>query len=230
MRKFLTWILVLTLAGLAGYAGWILYDLGKLHGAEDLKALRTEHALLERVHKKLVKESEALRERVAILDRSSQIDRLAAKEVQDKLGSLQEDLQEARVEIEFYRGIVAPGDVKPGLRIYRFTLKNGSQPGQFRYDLVLTQLKRNDRYVKGLVNWKIVGTVDDEIHELDLAAVTKSETGPLKFRFRYFQHFTGVISLPEGYKPQAVILSIKATGKKAPEPVEQTFEWPAAET
>ncbi|MGD2055858.1 MAG: hypothetical protein PVJ15_03555 [Gammaproteobacteria bacterium] len=226
----LKWLLAFFLIAVLGYAAWHLYDYGKLQGADELQGLRTEYGVLKGVHARLMKETVGLRERLAILERSSQIDRQAAQQVQDELGVLQEELQAAREEVEFYRGIVSPGDVKPGLRIHRFTLSNGLRPRQYHYDLVLTQLKRNDRYVDGLVSLKIIGQQGEEASVLDLADVSAGDTGQLGFHFRYFQHLGGVITLPEGYRAQELVLSVKATGKKAPEPVEQRFAWPAAES
>jgi len=213
-----------------GYAAWWLYDLGKLHGVTELQSLRQEHARLEDAYENLVDESESLRERVAILDRSSRIDRQAAQDVQNELGALQDELQSVRGEVGFYRGIVSPGDVKPGLYLHRFELTSGLQPGEFNYDLVLTQLKRNDRFIKGAVEWEIIGEVDGEQKQLDLAAVTDGKVGKLNFRFRYYQHLNGVVTLPEGFHAQEVKLSVRVTGKNAQRPVEQVFAWPAYES
>lgn len=229
-RKFLIETAVLLMIAVLGYAAWWLYDLGRLHGVTELAALRKEHALLQGVHDRLISESEALRERLAILDRSSRIDRQAALDLQSELVTLQEELQTAREEVEFYRGIVAPGDVKPGLRLHRFTLRSGPLPGQYQYDLTLTQLKRNDRYVAGTVRWRIIGEIDNEARELDLAAVAEDGAEALEFRFRYFQRLTGVVSLPDGFQAQEVKLSIRTTGRNASGLIEQVFEWPATES
>ena len=226
MGNLLQQALLLLVIGLAGYAGWWLYDLGKVHGVDELKTLRTTHRTLETLHGKAVSERNALRDRVAILERSSQVDRQAAQAVRDEMGALQEELQAAREEIKFYRGIVSPGEGNQGLRIHNFTLTRGLQAGEYQYDLVLTQLQRNDRYVSGKVLWNITGKQDDEVSELGLAAVTESGTKSLEFRFRYFQHLTGVITLPEGFIAHKVELTVRATGKKAPEPVAEVFDWP----
>lgn len=210
--------------GVALFAAWWLYDLGKLRGVGELAGLRTEHAILEKRYGKLSREASQLRDRVAILDRSSQIDRQAALDVQADLGRLEEELQAAREEVEFYRGIVAPGDVQPGLRIHRFTLEEGGVPGEYHYDLVLTQLRRNDHYVTGVVDWKISGSMVGEQGELALAGVTKPSVEQLKFRFRYFQDLGGKITLPVGFEAEQVILSVKPEGKLPA--VEQTFDWP----
>jgi hypothetical protein len=227
-RKNLRRVVMLSLVGLAGYLGWQLYDFGKLRGVEELKSLRTEHAELRKQQRDLIQESDALRERNAILERSSQIDQQAAQDIQEELASLQDEVQAAREEVEFYRGIVAPGDVTPGLRIHRFELNIGLRPGEYHYDLVLTQMKHNDRIVTGLVEWQIIGKNGNETRELNLTAVTQPATGHLDFRFRYFQHLTGIITLPEGFLAQQVVLSIRTTGKNALEPIEQSFEWPIA--
>ena len=221
--------MLLSLAVL-GYAAWWMYDLGSVHGVPELESLRQEHAQLEDTYEILVNESESLREQVAILDRSSSIDRKAAQDVQDELGALQDELQFVRGEVEFYRGIVSPGDVKPGLYLHRFELVSGPHPGQFHYDLVLVQLKRNDHYLKGIVEWEILGEVDGEQKQLDLAAVTDDKVGNLNFRFRYYQHLKGVVTLPEGFRAQEVRLSVSVTGKNAQGPVEQVFAWPAYES
>jgi hypothetical protein len=226
MHKLLVQALLLVVISLTGYVGWWLYDLGKVHGVDELKTLRTAHRALETLHGKTVSDRNALRDRVAILERSSQVDSQAAQAVRDELGMLQEELQAAREEIKFYRGIVSPGEGNQGLRIHNFTLTSGLQAEEYQYDLVLTQLQRNDRYVSGEVFWKIIGKQDDAVSELGLAAVTEPGTESLGFRFRYFQHLTGVITLPEGFVAHKVELTVKANGKKAPEPIAGVFDWP----
>jgi len=221
-------VILLFLAGLAGYGEWWLYDFGKLGGAEELKSLRTEHAELRRHYRDLNKESDALRERNTILERSSQIDQQAARDIQEQLASLQEELQAAREEVEFYRGIIAPGDADSGLRIHRFELTPGLQSDEYHYDLVLTQMKQHDRIVTGLVEWRIIGRNGNETRELKLSDVSRPEAGHLDFRFRYFQHLTGTISLPRGFQAVEVVITVRSTGKDAFEPVEQSFEWPVA--
>ena len=217
---------LVALAVLAGLSvpGWWLYDLGKLHGVVGFAELRSENQTLQRRNTGLEDEVETLRARVAVLERSSQIDQQAAQAVKSDLGRLEEDLQAAREEVEFYRGIVAPGDVNPGLRIHRFLLEPGLAEGEYRYELVLTQLKHNDRAVSGEVGWKIAGTRAGEPDSLDLAAVTDSEASQLRFRFRYFQELTGTLHLPAGFTADRVELTVRPEGKQ--QPVVQHFDWP----
>jgi hypothetical protein len=229
-RNYLMWGGILAALGVLVGTGWWLYDMGKLRGVAELGTLRTEYAVLKRLHEKTYKENRKLREKVAILERSSQIDRQAAEDVKADLGQLEEELQASREEIEFYRGIISPGDVKSGLRIHRFSLQNGVAAGEYRYELVLTQLKHNDRYVSGVVEWKITGMIEGEPGEFSLVDVTSPAVKQLKFRFRYFQDLAGTLTLPKGFVAEQVELRIRpeGKGKGKPDPVAQTFDWPVA--
>jgi hypothetical protein len=224
-HKYMTRVAVISLAGLAGYGGWWLYDFGKLKGADELRLLRTEHAELRRHYRDLNRRYISLRERGTLLESSSRIDQQAARAVQEQLAHLQEALQAAREEVKFYRGIMAPGDVPSGLHIHRLELTRGLQSDDYHYDLVLTQMKHHDRIVTGQVEWKIIGNNGGETRELKLSDVTRPEVDHLGFRFRYFQHLTGIIRLPKGFRARMVVLSVKATGKDAVDPVEQSFDW-----
>jgi hypothetical protein len=226
-HKYMIRIVVLSLAGLAGYGGWWLYDFGKLTGVDELGSLRKEHAELRRHYRDLNRRYISLRDRNTILESSSRIDQQAARDIQQQLANLQEELQAANEEVKFYRGIMAPGDVHAGMRIHQFELTPGVQSDDYHYDLVLTQMKHHDRMVTGLVEWKIIGNNGGEARELKLSDVTRPEVDHLDFRFRYFQHLTGIISLPEGFRARVVVLSVKTTGKNAVDPLEQSFEWPA---
>jgi hypothetical protein len=224
-RKYMTRVVVLSLAGLAGYGGWWLYDFGKLKGADELGSLRTEHAELRRHYRDLNRRYISLRERNTILESSSRIDQQAAKDIQLQLATLQEELQAANEEVKFYRGIMAPGEGPSGLHIHRLELTRDLQPDAYHYDLVLTRMEHHDRIVTGQVEWKIIGNNGGETRELKLSDVTSPEVDHLGFRFRYFQHLTGIIRLPRGFRARVGKLSVKATGKDAVEPVEKSFEW-----
>ena len=215
---------------LAVYALWWLYDLGKLNGVAELESLRDRHADLRARNVNLADDNRSLQGRVAILERSGEIDRKAAEEVQNDLGGLEQELQAAREEVEFYRGIVAPGDVQSGLHIHRFALKLDVVPGRYRYDLVLTQLKHNSRAVSGVVDWKVAGFILGDPGELSLKGITRPAVKQLKFRFRYFQALSGLVTLPEGFEATKVTLTVKPAGNKKQGPVEQEFDWPGVDS
>lgn len=228
LRDYLTLLAGVAAIGLAVYGLWWLYDFGKLNGAVELAELRTGHAGLMEQNIRLLRENESLNGRIAVFERSAVIDREAIEDVSNDLARLEEELQAARQEVEFYRGIVSPGAVQSGLRIHRFKLKQDVLPGRYVYTLVLTQLAQHKRFVSGVVYWRISGLMMGEPGELGLAGVTNPAVLQLKFRFRYFQSLSGVITLPEGFEATQVTLAVAPAGKAGQESVEQVFDWPEA--
>ena len=226
LRDYLILLIGVVAIGLAMYGVWWLYDIGKLHAVAELESLRTGHATLKEQNLRLLRENKSLTGQVAVFERSAVIDRQAIADVRDDLAGLEEELQAAREEVEFYRGIVSPGSVQSGLRIHRFKLKQDALPGRHVYNLVLTQLTQKNRPVSGVVDWRISGFMLGEPGELALAGVTRPSVQQLKFRFRYFQALSGVITLPEGFEASYVTLTVTPAGTGGQQTVEQVFDWP----
>ena len=225
MRTWMRPVAIVLFVALLLLALWSLYDLGKLHGVVELESLRSEHTVLKKRYAALLENSESRARRLAVFERSARIDRQAAEDVKNELAGLEKELQAAREEVEFYRGIVAPGSVQSGLRIHRFRLESDARPGRYTYNLVLTQLKQNRRTVSGVVDWKISGYMQEAPDELGLAEVTQPPVDYLDFRFRYFQSLSGEIILPDGFDATQVALTIRPSGGGIKSAV-QVFDWP----
>lgn len=219
------WLTLLPIAILLGYSTW-LYDYGKRNASAELVELRQAHKLLQAKFADLKKEKQSLARRSAILERSSQVDRQANLGVRNDVVALQDELLDVRKELELYRGIISPGDVKPGLRVQRLDIQSGEQDGLFLFDLTLTQVKRNGRSAQGVVGLEVLG--DDNGHSAILVFEKLADNGkkPLKFKFRYFQHFQGEIRLPQEFKPRRISVKITPQGKKRPPAVKKEFDWP----
>jgi hypothetical protein len=227
-RTWQPWVLSGMVLALLAYGSWQIYSLGLVNGATELAELRGKYGQLLKRAAALQQTTTELREHAAVLERSSQIDRQASIEVRHDLESLQDELHAAREEIEFYRGIVSPGDGKPGLRIHRFELQPEGNTGVFRFNLVLTQLRKNDRIVQGEVRMDISGHQAGKEVVLKLADVIQSKSGHVQFKFRYFQHLTGNLLIPEGFEPRELLLVIEPSGKKHPPRIEEHFKWPVS--
>ena len=220
------WLALGVLAGLALLGAWLAFNFGKQYAGEELVRLEAARDRLEAQIETLEQHNRELRERVAVLEKSSEIDRLANLEVRNSYADLQNELLELRRELEFYRGIVSPGDAKAGLRIQRFELVPGSQAGHFDYNLTLTQLKRNDRYARGSIAIEVEGLQDGKPVTLPLSALAADGVAKLKYKFRYFQHFSGELVLPDKFTPQRVTVRLQPRGKGQPAGVDTTIDWP----
>jgi len=218
-------ILILLVVVAAGLGAWWLYDSGKLAGGQELVQLRARSRDLQAQVKTLSRRNDKLQARLAVVQRSSQVDRQAYKNVKGELASLQDKVLKQREELAFYRGILAPGEVKAGLHIQGFKVDYGEAANTYHYQLVLTQLRRYERWIKGTVDLSVIGTEDGKSRRLPLSRVSEPRTKALKFRFRYFQNLEGDMHLPKGFVPQTVEVKVRPAKRHA-SAVERTFDWP----
>ncbi len=62
---------------------------------------------------------------------------------------------------------------------------------------------------------------------LSLTEIADLDSYPLKFRFRYFQDLSGVITLPLEFQPISIVVTAQRRGTNAGD-LERTFTWIAS--
>lgn len=203
-------------------AGWGLYIWGAEHaGFDRLQASEKKRSLLDTIQHQKRTETE-LRDKVALLERSAQVDKKAHVDVNDSLKGLQQEILELRGEVSFYRGIVAAKESSAGLRIENLRLAKVAGEGLYHYKLVLTQVLKNHKTVRGRVNVKIEGLLNGKAKKVSLASVSVVGKKKLDFKFRYFQKFEGDIRLGPGFVPRSVHVQVKPRKRKE---IISTFDW-----
>jgi cell division protein FtsB len=174
-------------------------------------------------------ENANLRRQIAILDRSSVMDQQANAEVQGTITSLRERVAQLEEDIVFYRQVVAEETEDTGLMIGQLDLDATTDPGRFRYKLVMRQKDADgDTFLVGHVNVNLVGLLDEEQVILALRDISEAEDElDIRLRFKYFQNIEGELALPEGFQPDRVQIAAVST-----EPVSKTisedFGWVVA--
>lgn len=221
------WLVTAVALVVLASAGYMLFQRGVRHAGLELDRLDQQRIELERHLKEELSANAELRQQLAILERSSEIDQRASLDVRDEFSALQDKVQTLRKELAFYRGIVSPSDNKAGLKIQRFDLRPGVLAGRYTYKLTLTQVKRNDRFVQGVIEMDVEGLQDGESKVLSFTGLRVDNGDVLKFKFRYFQDFEGEIQLPTSFDAQRVTIRVGTTGKDRLPELEKTFDWPA---
>jgi chromosome segregation ATPase len=115
-------------------------------------AIRASQRVLSQKHQTVEKENETLREKVAMLERSIQIDQKAHAEVQAHIKELQNQLLDQKEELEFYQAILESAGAGQGVRVQGFRIEPAQEQGDYRYRLVLTHLAKEGAGVKGEVS------------------------------------------------------------------------------
>jgi len=220
------WLGLAVAAVLLASAGYLLFQRGMHYAGTELAWLEQRNAQLKQKLETEHDANERLRQQLAIVERSSEIDRRASQEVRNDFSALQQRVQKLRQDLAFYRGIVSPADNRTGLSIQRFELKPASANGRYRFNLMLTQVKRNERYVRGVIEIDVEGVEDGKSKVLSFSRLSTDRHKALKFKFRYFQDLEGEMVLPPVFSPQRLTIRVKPSGKKHPPGVEKTMEWP----
>lgn len=201
-------------------AAWLLYEYGRSSaGFRVLEAHQREAALSEQAAA-LQADNDRLQAQVALLEKSSGIDRQAYEEINRTLADLQNEMLEMRQEVAFYRGIVNAEEAAAGLQIQSLRLRQ-DEGASYRYRLAFTHLSSARARVQGRVDMTFIGMRGGEEVEIGAAGLV-GEGEALRFRFRNFQELRGVLDLPGGFLPLRVHVRAVPTEGRA---IERTFSW-----
>jgi len=223
IQRVVIWIVSLLLLVGGSYG---LYFWGNFSAGHDRQAALSREDGFKGAIRELERQNLELRDRVALLDRSTQMDQQAYQDVNSNLRALQEEVLELREEVAFYRGIVSPQEAASGLRIERIELENtGTSERLFHYQLVLTQVLKNQRNASGTVSFSVQGTQNGKPRTFDLGDVSVQKLRSQSFKFRYFQKIEGDVMLPEEFIPRSIEVTINHGRNKN---ISKAFNWDAA--
>ena len=157
---------------------------------------------------------------------SSDVQRAASNSLRQDLTAAHNVTARLREEVTFYKGLMSPSSIADGLQVAELELLAADGEREFRYQLLLTQIALRRSYIAGDVRVDVIGRYADAKSDdqavLSLTELAEVKNYPLKFRFRYFQDLTGQIALPEGFKPQRLLVTANESGKA---PLQVSFEW-----
>jgi len=205
---------------------WAAYYFGQHNAGFNQLAANDTQTRLEQEISNLEQDKVSLKDQLTLAQRSNQVDGQAYQQVKNDLKLLQQEILELREEVSFYRGIVAPRESSAGIRIERLDLEKDSEGGLFRYNLVLTQVLKNDRTVRGVAKATLKGVKDGRPKSYNLIKLADKKKKSLEFKFKYFQKFNGSIVLPKGFSAREVLVEVDPHRRKK---IQQTFQWPGTE-
>lgn len=162
--------------------------------------------------------------------------RQASNALREEMTQEHERTAHLQEEMTFYKGLMSPSSLAKGLQVAELELAPSVDDGTYSYKLLLTQVALRRSFIAGEVRFDVIGgfgeadTSDADFDRADklesvlsLTELTDMKTYPLRFRFRYFQDLAGQITLPEGFVPTKVLITVNQNGK---EPLQVTFPWP----
>lgn len=202
---------------------WISYEYGrKVAGFDSASADAYISQLQSQLEESQAEIIESTR-RATMIERNSRIDDDASVQLKTSLAQAQNEALELKKELSFYKSIVAPETGSRNLAIQTIQLKQNEE-GAYEYKIMVSQRGRNDQFARGTVEVSIEGVKKGQPLTLQLAEVSKDTKKPLKFGFKYFQNFEGVMTLPEAFQPDYLHIKVNPSSGKI-KAVDEQFAW-----
>ena len=207
-----------------GITCWGIFEYGRNRGGFDhLQARKDVEALVEQISILDARVDELMSEN-AHLASSSEIDATASKQVSEKLSQLNDEMLELKEELVFYRSLLSPTELQPGLQILGVQMIKDGSSNAYNYKIVLTQRHNGNQLATGDVNVQVSGLQSGKAMQLDLAEVTASSGNEMSFRFKNFQSLEGRLVLPENFQPKDVLVNVNPTTRGIKQ-IERSYEW-----
>ncbi len=166
--------------------------------------------------------------KATMLERNRRIDEDASTQLKETLANTQGEVLALKKELSFYQNIFSPEQGSRSLAIQKMQIK-ANAAGGYDYKIMVIQRGRNDQFARGTVEVSIEGLSKGQPLTLQLAEVSNDiskfmKSGPMKFGFKYFQNFEGVIILPEAFQPNSIRVKVKP-GKGKIKAIDEQFSW-----
>lgn len=161
--------------------------------------------------------------RQVVVEREADVLRRANHLLREHESERQAELGQLQSELDFYSRLAGTGGAQSGLDIYRAEVIPTDSTRVFQFILTLTQNIRRAAIISGRARVDIEGTMDDRPMTLYWSQVSDGETPEPSFRFKYFQQVESYLTLPEGFSPIRLLVTLEAKGQR--KPVIRNYNW-----
>lgn len=210
--------------------GVFAYWLGGYQATHKNTHLRSANETFEEQVIRLRSENNQFRQQMTILESSSKIDREAVNNVRLVVRELEEEKARLKNELAYYKNILAPEDMRPGVRVAGLDLEQGNNPNRYRMRLVISQIARDNPVLRGTVAVTLEGkNSNGEVQHLSLLKLAGFEDESTPLGFRYFQALPSSrgfmeFDLPGGFAPKNIRVNLSV--RRGPNRnVEKIYGW-----
>ncbi len=203
--------------------GAVIFEYGRYQGGFDSEAAAVETQGLNDQIVILNSRIDELTLENAQLASDSEIDATANEQVTGKLRQLNEEILELKEELVFYRSLLTPAELEPGLQILGVQMSNKGK-SQYGYKVVLAQRRNRNRLASGNVSVEVVGLQDGRTTRLYAKDLINNSEKALAFRFKNFLSLEGQLTVPGDFTPQNILVGVNPR-ERGLKRVERSFKW-----
>jgi hypothetical protein len=200
LGAFRSALLLLLVIVICLYSG---YRVGNFYHGYQVKTLAQQQTRLSKLYEKNVQQNS----QINTLEVELEVERMANQHSQELLKIMESEHYEVKKELAFYEKVMAPEKTADGLAIDRMMVHPTASPHHFRFQIVLMQQQVRKRFVKGYVDFTLLGSLYNKPSELKLSNISVSTKKDLSFSFQYFQIVEGEFTLPDDFLPEKLELA-----------------------
>ena len=222
------WLLIaIIFTVVLGYLGWRVYHLGNTQlVADNRKIERQVEELVDRIER-ISEERDNLRQQVATLERSAQVDKEASRQLRSNLSKLQAERLELKEELTLLETIATGKTPGTRLNVSDFSVRKLASESRYSYNMTVTLSPEQKKAVSATISIRLSGTGGKGAKELNLLELDKKQSKSLKIKFKHLYMIEGEFGLPDGFKPDLVTIDIK-TNNESVESLTRSFPWEAS--
>jgi len=167
-------------------------------------------------------------QQVMTLERDRIVDKVAVESSRKAIKEMEEQLHRMGKEIAFYKSVMSPESDVKGLHVQGLDISRGGQANEYVVSWVMTQVGKNDAFLAGATNLRLVGSTAGVPGVLEMSEVAEQKV-KVKFKFRYFQNVSMDIVVPAEFVVEKIEIAAQSDGKK-PQSITREFDWIIQET
>ena len=180
------------------------YRLGNFYHNFQTQKIQKQEQQLNRLYEKLSVQKSQLN----MLEVELNIEQLANDNAKNFIKELEQNTVDLKTELAFFEKIMAPENEIDGIVLDDFKVRFTNSERRFLFESIVIQQQKSKRYAKGYIELEIVGSLNSESQKLPLSDISTLQQKDLSFSFKFFQHIEGYFTLPEGFIPEKVLVSV----------------------
>ena len=166
---------------------------------------------------------EAQKSRAAVAEREAGVMRQANNILRASERERQDEIAGLRADLAFYRRLGGANGSQAPLAVHYLEVQATQSPRVYRIIFTLTQNLRWAAVISGSIQLGVDGINNGVAQHLTEEQLLAETAGPLRFKFKYFQQFERLITLPEGF--EASQLTVRLSSESLRTPIEQSVDW-----
>ena len=171
----------------------------------------------------LTTENEDLKQQVANLQRSQQVNDIATKALRQTISQRDEEISGLRADLGFYSRLVGGDAQREGMKVQEVSLQPVPHSSAWNLTISLTQNIKRDDDTSGTITVSVEGLRNNKVDQLAWSTLgDAAEKDGIPFRFRYFQQIHTTIALPADFRPTRLHVTVQPENG---DPVSRAVAW-----